>query len=629
MHWWAQNNQRFAADLTIGVDADAFNGMFGVDIFVESLIANHISTPAILADQNINLGARKRFGYWFTLSIAKFLAAHGSGNAINIYASGVANDGTMQTRVIGPLTLYPEATANDWSKTVGSSGADYTTLVAAITAANAAAAEAPLITAITTGNYEATDGAFTARSTAKGYLTIAEAPGVTMTINRASFPASAAVQNWDPRWYGIEFRGVKVDMRNIGGIVCGSRETWMNGSLVTSSTGTRDTLDWAKGLRPSGVSGNTYWDDCTIEYMSRPCTSSLRVSNCNLHDCFDDFFTATYHVVGNYCNSMDASWLRTPIDALSVTYTGASAAATIRKTQVGDNPAGFLVFAENGVGLGMDIQLGSWPTDTYFDPQAVANYINGPLATAHPGWSATVLDNTRHAAIWGPVSTTSVKNTTVTFSGFFDIHADLWQAFNGGVTRENIIIFNNIVIGIGPNSTQSLFIDDAGVRDLIYKNNVCGAIMPQFAANSTHVVVSHNTCGSVILLNNGTEVADPYSIYSNNVFLAGVFKLVSGNAWNSVAVFVNNAYGIGSHGSPSGANYVGNFSMAGNVNTGGVIAANITNDSIGDERPLAASPMATTLKTPAVLYDGRLNQRAATDAVGAWANGYAAPAYPF
>jgi hypothetical protein len=647
--FWAQDRQRIAGDLVIGVYADAGGtsggtlfGVNHVDFWVEGTV-KRIASPSIYNDTDANGLPRKRLGYWITLNHAAFLARNAANNEAQIFATVAANDPTIQSRVIGPITIYPEPTANDFSYTVNSANNDvspsFTTLKKAFNAAQAAGANAPLITFTATGFYEMEDGTWTNRTTSKGFATLTTTPGVTATLRKSAFPTGLVTpaHNWDPRWSGIEYRGagIVLDYKNIGGITStGNRHFWLNGAKITNSIGTRDSLYWNKGIRPSGVGGQPgfgYIDDAVIEYVPQACCFLARVSNSNLHDLAGDVFTATPFVAGNYHNSMNQDFFATPINAFTVTYTGAGA-GTIQRTGTNNDLGGAIFLAVNGATVD-SFNLDYITTGSFFDIDQVVARIN-----ANAGFHAVRLDNTRRATSIEPFGVTALSSAPTTFTTRFDLHGDWWQGYVGAIPakpRENVVLVHNIQLRYGlTGANQSLFLDEpSGNNDVLWANNwIDGGILPANVGPPltprTHVVAKHNTLGAIGIPNGGTEVHESYSVYENNVAFDGCFKNPSFfSPWGVRDDFFNNGYISGGHGVPSGTNYVGGFTITGNGTTSR--AANLTNYATGDGRPKVGSALATTLKARIDAYDVRLNPRAATDAVGAFANGAPAPVYPF
>lgn len=167
--------------------------------------------------------------------------------------------------------------------------------------------------------------------------------------------------------------------------------------------------------------------------------------------------------------------------------------------------------------------------------QDVADWIN-----SLPGWSATVIDNTRRGSFLGRsagrglgFAAQNVKNTTLQLVTCFDAHADFYQRLPG--TPENVIIaFNRGTKMRG----QDIFFANASGRcdDFIVVGNAFSNIpstsgpygiftqtSSQFAGTPhSHVVFVHNTLPTQRLLLRADDAGynnDAYCLIANNALM--------------------------------------------------------------------------------------------------------------
>lgn len=615
-HWWTPSEQRFARNLVIGVDADALGGIAYVDFHVEGSVSR-VKAWTIDRDTDANGQPRARGGYWLTLDHGAFLSRHGADNTACIYALVKARDSTMQDRLIGPLVLYPEASAHDFSKTVAPSGGDFTSLRAALDAARSARAKAPLITIAQSGFYNLDDAnAADAAGSGKGYCVVTTAPGVTATLGRSSFDADApASWSWRTGWDGMEFRGAGIvfDCRNFQSLTFVSKAPWFNGCRWTTSAGARDTLYWNKSHFNVGVNVPGYWTDVTIEHLSSPLPGQLMVTGCNVRQTFGDTVSGTHFVVGNYVTEISGEFFRRPIDAMTIQ---GPAGASVERTGYGNS--GALILKVNGQAV-ETIPIGVTPGSSNFNVSDVVARVN-----ARAGWRATLLDDTRAARYLGAPSNADVS-VARTMATSIDIHADWWQGFSGPEGRENVIIRNNVMrAAIGLNASVNN--DARSVRDMIVKGNVwVGDMGPIYLGGATmrHYVFANNTHqGALVFINDGHGDVQ-YSVITLNA-ISGIYKAKAGD-WPAAPTFADNVHMTARTGDPPTALKLGNLSMGSDKTT--VFAAAFVDAEGGDFRPAA-----TLLKGPKTQideYDGRLNKRAELDVAGAWAGGFGEPIWPF
>ena len=652
IHWLIPSDLRLVSNLTMGVDADANGGVKQVDFWVEGQVQT-VTAPSIYTDTDANGASRSRYGYWITLNASAFKIISTTGEA-RIYATAVPNDTTMQNRVIGydlvnnglydgnyPMSVFPRAVANDWSKTVRLDGTgDFTSLRAALDAARAAAPEAPLITITQTGFYElASTNAATPINYAngKGFLTITHAPGVIATCGRASafIPNNPGSWPWFVGWSGVEFRGsgIVLDVRNWT-TINSDGQNWGNGCKITNSIGTRDSYYWNGGPHP-GIGGFIYVDDVYAEFIWGDFQQSRYAINTKIKQTGGDIFSGTHYVYGSYVRDYSSEFFRAAVPGLSITYgnPGGHSAATVSKSGVDAAGGGGIVLTVDGAPT--TIPCGFYATDTNPTVQHVANAINA----LGSGWSATVLNGKGafRASAMSNFSTTTALGTTVPVTAAFDIHGDWWQGYSGANNRENVIIRNNVCRD-AVNVNSALFNDDAvngGYSlDHIVKGNVWlggyGTTSVGFAKMS-HYVFENNTHSPWLTRNEVAGADTVYCSVKNNI-LGAVATAPSFNMPQTQdAPLINNLYMI-----PNGASAISGGRNGGNFtypnpgdNTGTTFTALFVNYAAGDVRPVAAGVLLSNLKPRANIADALGSVFAAADVVGARSMNAPAPNYPF
>ncbi len=662
VHWLFPSDLRLVNNLVIGVDADARGGVRQVDFWVEGAVYS-IATPAISNDTDANGQTRTRYGYWITLDATKFRAISTTGSA-RIFATAIPNDPTMQSRTIGitsgdavadnfrgdyAMVVYPRAAANDWIKTVAPSGADYTTIATAIAAARAASAEAPLITITATGAYELANAADN-YANGKGFCTITTSSGVTATLGRAAAftPNSPASWPWTPGWDGIEFRGsgVVFDQRNWSTIAFTAKPGWFNGCKFTNSIGTLYSYYWNGSIHPGfGANNSNYWDDVTVERVSRQgAVSDQRyVRGCTFNQWSADLFTGTQYVAGNYVRYFDTTFFigtfQGVLNFVGLRING-PANATVSKT-AGDAQGGSLLLRVSGATVAT-IPLGFYGNDTNPTIDAVVTAINAFGA----GWTASAQNGrgTMRPSLLGAAGnnastfTDVVASATLDLNSGTDIHADWWQGYTGGATRENVIIRNNTTRDAGATTALNavLFMDATLSQDFIVKGNVWTGDYGTTSVGGTaisHLVFENNSIEAAVTRIQSPTGDQTYSSFKNNTI--GLLAYNAAGTWVGDAPWINNEYMIANGNSAiSGGSNSGNFTVA---NPGGNQTTNFRTLFVdyanGDYRPAPGGALFGTsnanLKPRVNPYDGRGGAIAASDVVGARSKDGAGPSYPF
>lgn len=617
--WLVPDMRVLAADMQIGLDADALGGVASVQFWVEG---NTVTvTTAVLATPN---GVTVE-GYFITLSASAF-AAHQSGSAATIYATVTPSDGTMQARVIGPLTVYPRATENDRTYTIGATTGTYATVQAANTQMLLDAPERPMFKFVDSGSYEVqcTQNTYT---TTVGYTVYAAAAGVTATLIRGnSFDplntTTGGVKAWEwwPNVDQIEFRGsgVVLDLHNWNNIHASvARPYWFSGCQIINSANARDVYYW-DGSPPPGFLPNLFNGTlipclaigCTIKYVDFFTSGSVTPIGCSALGMLTGDHGELHYAQGNYETQTDPRVFTTLRNAISVYYTGTGTGSIV--VTAGANTLDCKV---NGttVGAPFPITLGNSPAATYF---TMANVVSAINAIAGGAWHATTLDNNlacwalaQASATYSPLGTSSGTATNLT--AFIDYHTE-W-VHTQTTNCQNILYRGNTIRR--SYFTTSILNAEHGVYDAVLKGNVWEQVAQQLQNGGwagSHVVVENNLIDCPFAVYPDTN----YSKFSQNVFAGVNFGSGSGLA----SMPASWTYNVVVTPWPAGAD-ASNATVANYA----ALSALFTDKANGDFRPSGTMPTAARLD----LYDGRLNVRAATDAFAPWALGYSAPSWPF
>lgn len=648
LRWMIADRQRFASDLAVGVDADANGGVDRVEFFVEGSTST-VSEWTRFADKDANGAPRTRGGYWITLSHAAFMRQAGAAgaNAIQIYARAWAKNPLFQPRTIGPLTLYPEATAHDFMGSIRLDGAGgaYPSLKAALSAARQASAKSPKFTIEQTGFYEFEDGVGAHYTSGAGYCVITHAPGVVATIGRANFPgANSAAWDIDPRYDGLEFRGsgIVIDHRNFVVLrFSGSGQNhWLNGCKVTSSEGTAFSLYWNKGYKPQGLlmpdeKSQGVIEDTYLEYGNAQLMNLALCRGNRMRQSIERLWNGTMMAADNYADGSDTSYFRQAIDAFSITYMGQASSATIEKTGNNGVASAALVLREDGAPVA-NFVLGRLPTDPYYSLSSLVAAIN-----ARPGWSATLIDTaeTRRSSYLGAkvggdftgatvngFGQTEVKNTSKTCVTFMDIHSGGWNIYTPGKDFANAIIRNNTVLNIDALSSQknfSIILFDVAnsAQDIIFEGNLWDGgiqIGVKVWCPLKHIVFRNNTQTSTgfrfSLLG---QPVSAWSIDEHCVIEQCIFENAStdGPSLPNFPVIRDCCVS----GQLNGPNHFRNFVVP--------TASRFVDAAKKDFRPSGALLDAANKRPALSLVDGLGKARASVDAVGAWAASSVAPVF--
>lgn len=494
-------HRAFADTHTVGVVAMAnLNGSLMENLGLEKVIVHYegataeIHAPSFHTFADANGNAVTYHGWWVTL------AHNGIDGLANVYFEAVPKDPSIQNRVIGPYTFLPRTTPHDLELEVAPSqpvisGQRYQSLVAAYDYARAQSAVNPRITVTEAGRYAAATGYFYIPA---GTCTIEAS--VPITIGEVG-PRSNAKATMRTRTDRMRFVGsnITLDFDVYATIYTEVPDTGgyqFDGVIITNSAGADDLH---RGLIRSGantlVRQGSWFTECQISNLGWSGSQANLVRGCTFDSCWADLFYISRTVIGNRIINHTSTQYRNYVEAMSVQYNGAGAAATLEMTGSNIANSRTLTAKVDGVSVGVITVTNTeadWIANSNYTVQNVVDWINSMA-----DWSATLLDDSRAGVAlqasgtvgpWGPVD---VKNGPTSFYTFFDIHADFVQGAN-----DNAIVMNNLASNC---NFQGLYFADAvGTRDTFAINNALHNQEPvgdisQLGRAHSHVVIAHNS----------------------------------------------------------------------------------------------------------------------------------------
>lgn len=548
-----------------------------------------------------------------------------AGNA-HLYIEAIPSNAAMQSRVLGPIPFSPVATRHDWVRTIGSSGADFTTIDGAIAAAKSAGAQNPRVTFITSGIYDITGAG--PNYTPQGYLTFECAAGVNVTIAKAGYTTDTVMlirTFYNALWFkgaGFTFDCAFIDRINNetqGSNPFAGRSHVFDGVRFTRSTppGSLIRKGLPGGTAPFSIAGSPWMLDCDIHNMQGPAAAASLYRGCTFRAGFVDVAFGAACVVGCTVSRWTSQLYRTQLPAMTVQYTGTGVTANLSLSGINDNSTRTFTARVDGVTAGTFTVLNSeaaFNAGTQYNVANVVNWIN-----SLPGWTAALQDDTRRAVAlttgaqgYGAFTNVNVKGAPLQLFTAFDAHTDFYQKDANNLV-ENVLIYGNAGTDI---DAQFIMIGGNESRDWAIINNALGVLAgsddnpgsntlaTQFARGHRHVIFAHNSFPQQHLaLRTGTfgaQLYDPdtYCLVANNS--------VPNVAWDVAAdpelAIKNNhlhagASGTGSPGEVKAGDQTTLYvdRAAGDFTPAGALATNLkepvwTWDIKGDRRGPAARP---------------------------------------
>lgn len=619
-------NQQFTDKVLVGVQAFAnddgtlIGGIDRVRFHFEGrsidVIAPHFHT---FADSN---GVQRTYwGYWIELRRGSI-----NGTA-RLYVEAIPADATMQRRVIGPYTYFPAATAYSLSLEIAPTPAEiagqrYKTLAAALNFLRTSNSGAALITYTESVTVEPFNTGAIIYAPAGGWNTITTAPGVTVTFASPSLnPANAQFRLRTNRLH-FKGSGIVFDWRNVSEFRLETGHSyWLDGVRYINSDPAGPRALFAKAIRPvfHTMSQPCWYTelDCAYAFSAFPGAELVRGVKVEKAVC--DFGNNAACVTGvSVVDGDNTTFFNVPpTAAMTVTYDpgpGNGNAATIQKTGGGTSD-GVFTFKVDGTVVGTFTAVSLWTSfaGAQYNVSDLVNYINGPLKAIDPGFSATLIDNSRKASnlcrFGGngkAIPETTITNTVLELDCEFDLHSDFIQ-FNDDSSFENhILSFNTvrkwggqiIFFGKGTGTTLS----DIAVINNVFLGNADGYLSQVGFRTMRHIMIAHNTWIDQVYSRGGTDALwDGYSLIANNT--------ASGMTGTRQLETVKN-----NHVEVVGARLSSGSRISGGVNDtiGGTAATNFVNVAADDFRPAGA--LLANPKPPAHQFGDSIAASAATAA---------------
>jgi len=456
-------------------------------------------------------------GYFTTLDYASWIALSSSGEAL-MYAVAYPVDTSMQVQTVGPFSFYARTTEFSVTKTVGASGADFTTIKAALTYARTNPTQRVRVQLIDNASYkiDAQDSTFTG---AKWWTVIEAAPGKTCYIGDGTLSTT------QPGFDGLCFRGLGIKWDNaklgytlsayrfsngttnrlwlngIDGPYCGAADAGHGGSgsgAAALINGNQPSIFWITG-NDATTAWNVYFTYLAAHDLPGYGLSFYRARiNCTTDNVSGSDCENGYLTYGGYSSRIGGyySGLRTEQGAFDLTGPVGSA---YEKTGANGSTGAFNVY---------DVAAGSI---THSFPISTGNETMASLISAINGWAGwtatpTTTTNQLSAAYLSRadlVPSAAIPKTnlvgTAHLTRIADIHADvdvhhtyLWQ---NGATRffENRKSVGTAFISV--NGDQPM--RDWGYRNMSnsdISNTVGEATQPGYWGGArSHVVVQYGS----------------------------------------------------------------------------------------------------------------------------------------
>ncbi|MGB7419004.1 MAG: hypothetical protein WA918_07475 [Erythrobacter sp.] len=541
----------------VGVAAAANDGgSLMANLGIERVVAHFegntrdILFPSHRAITDANGHRRTYLGWWVELEND---GRHGFGD---LYFEAVPHDATMQRRVIGPYRYAPQALQHTHQIEINEdltevAGRRYRNGNNAMNYLRTQPAPInPLITltkAPSDGNFRGWRFGYNFANHAEGYVHLTASVPVTFT--KSEEPADgtrfASFTHWCNGMHifgeNITFDFREMEELSHAGNAWPGGGFWLDGIRLVDSNGRYDLVEKRPRdrlgflVRGLGDANRPWLTEITCDSLWNVGTSANLVRGGTFANCWADLFRDAGCVVGTEAFNARNSQFRNLLPAMSVTYTGSEPTASINinglngassRTVVarwGSNTATFSLYGDSG----------SFAAGTNYNVSNIVDWINTELAAQDPGWSATLLDDTRRAIniarqgndLVSDFPQTDVKDRTVTLGTAFDIHGDWCQQQETGVAWENVYLEGNL--GYEMDLQVVLIGNRGGSRDVVCFNNawaitqdaLASGTATQFAPDQSHLVYVHNTLlNQRVLLRtaNRPSAFDGYSLIANN-----------------------------------------------------------------------------------------------------------------
>jgi len=609
--------QRFTDTVLVGVQAFANNGgtlIGGIDRVRFHFEGNSVDViaPSFRTIIDANGVNRTYWGYWIELK-------RGSVNGTaRLYVEAIPADATMQRRVIGPFTYFPQASAYSMEIEVAPTpaevpGSRYKTLSAALTylrSNNISGARVTFTENTVTEPYTASVG-YTGSAS---WTTITTAPGVTATFSKASFDPNTAAMRM--RFDRLHFKGsgIVLDFKNMLYVnIESTGPYWLDGIRVTNSDPAGPLALWAKGPRSRSdlFSQSNYYTEVDADYGWCLFLAAQLIRGGVVREAVNDLTNNSRITTGLTVEDGDNTtfWNVAPGPAMSIRYDtgpGNGSAATVQRSSA-TNPV--FTFRVDGATVGTFTMLDSplsYLTNQY-NVSDLVDYINGPLKAIDPGFSATLIDNTRKGS--GLTLTTgsatsfaqqTLTDTTLELVCRFDLHTDFFVMGQtlpaGDPLAENIICsFNTVrnfagqLIHMGGTSAAVSTGRDVAIVGNIFDglddgNNRFSQVRDRTVS---HIVIAHNTWNE-----------QPFSMGVSDSVWEGTYSLIANNCAPGLLGTAGTTTVKNNHVQAAGSQSGSGSTIADGVNDtlGGTTASIFVDAAAGDFRP--AGQLLLNLKEP-------------------------------
>lgn len=552
--------QRFTDELVVGVTAFAnangtlIGGVDRVRFHFEGNSADVIA-PSFHSFADANGNPVSYFGYWMRLKRA------GTNGEAQLYIEAIPADATMQARVIGPYSFYPQATLHDREYTidpdVAVSATNFHTMDAAIARVKLDTPANPRITFKKPMMNVEINIPGSTYTPSGGYATIeADAP---VTFGRAALGLTARVDTDSllrGRLDGLWLRGanITIDYAFVDNFYNeGFKDHVFDGVTMTNSRGAEALWRGGPYITSNRVRNNAWFLECAISNLKNSCLGASLARGVIIQNASGDIFTESRCVVGNRVERHSDSHVNDDTPAFTVVYAGAESTATVARSGAA-NPNSATYTFKWGVNsrtfvVGSTSANYAGTTGDGYLFSEVVDFINGTLAGLDAGWSATLNDLTGRRASSGSLAglkargfgDTNCKTTALQVVSSFDSHGDWYQQLFAGLA-ENVICADNLAYDM---QTQDIFLSSTtAAKDFVFVNNALGndpigsdyfdetVVQSQIgrgnaAITLSHVVIAHCSLPNQQLSfrNDGTNFStfDAYCLVANNA-LRGLVK---------------------------------------------------------------------------------------------------------
>lgn len=499
-----------------------------------------VVAPSFRTLSDANGVERTYYGYW--AEIAKPQSLNGRAH---LFVEAIPADANMQSRVIGPFPYFLRDTLYDLELEIAPSlpkitNERYQNLNSALVACKNAGIEAARITVTEDYNLEG----FSKNQTYThdgSWTTVECAPGVTMTMgsDTLDFENDKAAFRLKHSYLHFKGSGIIHDFRNLNWIRLESGDPyWLDGIEIINSDPDGGRALFAKANWPgyARYSEPCYFTECEVEHVHRPFQSALLVRGGSVDDGCHDVVNGSDIVTGLLVKSWDnTAWWNDPLLSMTVSYnSGAGNGTSASVEQTGNNSGDRTwIFRVDGAVIDDTFVASASAADvagTNYNVSDLVNHINTVVAAIDPGFSATLIDDTRRAQRLGlqtgkgfSFAEQDVTDTTLSLYVEFDLHSDFYQ-FSDFQDLENVIIsfcevrnFGGQILFFGGKDITTRSDDVAVINNVFDAIDGVGHLSQAGERTFSHVTIAHNTWNDQVLSIGSDSMWDSFSLIANNV----------------------------------------------------------------------------------------------------------------